>query len=260
MHLAGKRGVVCGASRGIGRAVAEGLAAAGAEVVLASRNPEALEAVRSRLDNGAGQAHASVVVDFQDPRGAQAAVAAHLEAAGPAHILVNNSGGPPAGPIVTATTTDFERALQGHLLVSHLLVQTCLDGMRTEGYGRIVNVTSTSVERPIPGLGVSNTVRAAVANWARTLAHELGPDGITVNTVLPGFTDTGRLRSLVAGRAERSGESTEAVAARMAASVPLRRFAQPEEVAAAVVFLASPAAAYITGVALPVDGGRLAVQ
>lgn len=229
-------------------------------MVLVARNAQVLEQVQGELDRSAGQTHGHVMADFQDPHAAQGAVAAFLANSGPAEILVNNTGGPPAGPLLEAGVEDFERAIRAHLLVSHLLVKACLPGMRARGYGRVINVTSTSVRAPIPGLGVSNTVRAAVANWVKTLAHELGPESITVNNVLPGFTDTDRLRSLVASRAEREGRSAEDVATAWQASVPMRRFAAPEEVGAAIVFLASPAASYITGVDLPVDGGRLAAQ
>lgn len=258
--LLGRRAVVCGSSRGIGRAAAESLADAGSSVVLVARDSESLQRVQDRLDRSVGQTHGHVAADFQDPAAAQGAVAAFLAGTGPAEILVNNTGGPPAGPLLDADVEDFERAMRSHLLMSHLMVRACLPGMRARGYGRIINVTSTSVRTPIPGLGVSNIVRAAVANWVKTLAHELGPESITVNNVLPGFTDTDRLRSLVAKRAEREGRSETDVASAWQASVPLRRFADPEEVGAAIVFLASPAASYITGVDLPVDGGRLAAQ
>jgi 3-oxoacyl-[acyl-carrier protein] reductase len=145
-----------------------------------------------------------------------------------------------------------------HLLCNHVLVQAVVPGMRAEGYGRIVNIVSTSVREPIPGLGVSNTVRAATAGWAKTLSKELGPYGITVNNILPGSTRTGRLESLLASRAKAAGTAEATIEQAMTAEIPLRRFAEPAEIAAAVAFLASPAASYITGVSLPVDGGRMA--
>lgn len=175
---------------------------------------------------------------------------------GPVHILVNNTGGPPSGPLIEAEPQAFERAFANHVISNQLLVQAVLPGMKSSGYGRIINIISTSVKQPIPGLGVSNTIRAAVANWAKTLAGELGPFGITVNNVLPGYTDTARLGSLIQARAQRSGVPEDAVRREMISQIPLGRLARPEEIAAAVVFLASPDASYISGINLPVDGGR----
>jgi 3-oxoacyl-[acyl-carrier protein] reductase len=172
------------------------------------------------------------------------------------HILVNNTGGPPGGPITEATVDAFRQAFNNHLICNHLLTQALLPGMKTEGYGRIINVISTSVKAPLDGLGVSNTVRAAVANWAKTLANEVGPFGITVNNVLPGATMTGRLEEIANARAARSSETAEAIFDHWKVEVPLRRIGQPQEVGAAIAFLASPAAAYISGINLPVDGGR----
>ena len=251
--LEGKRALVCGSSQGIGRAAAVALAEAGASVALLARNREALEAVRDRL-SGAG--HTVLVADFNDPEAGRAAVAAHLAEHGPLHILVNNTGGPPGGPAHTAEPAAYLAVFRQHLVVNQLLVQALLPGMRAAGYGRVINVISTSVKEPIADLGVSNTVRGAVANWAKTLAGELGADGITVNNVLPGFTRTARLESLFAAKARRLGKPIADVEAEARATVPLGRFAEPEEIAAAIVFLASPEAGYINGINLPVDGGR----
>jgi len=258
--LKGQRALVCGSSQGIGLASAVALAERGASVSLVARDERALEAVRERLPRDQGQAHAVVVADFDDPEALGSRVRAHLAEVGPCSILVNNTGGPPGGPITDATASDFQRAMTRHLIANQTLLQAVLPGMKELGYGRVINITSTSVVAPIPGLGVSNTVRAAVANWARTLAYELGPFGITVNNVLPGYTDTARLRSLVAKRAEREGLEASDVEQRWRQSVPLRRFATPQEQGEVVAFLASPAAAYVTGVNLPVDGGRTAAQ
>lgn len=261
MHsLEGRRAIVCGSSQGIGRAAAHAIAELGASVVLAARNATSLNAVLETLPTSAGQEHGVIVADFDDHADVRAKIDAHIAEFGPAEILVNNTGGPPAGPLTDASPADFERAFSRHLMASQMLVQALLPGMKEAGYGRIINVTSTSVVAPIPGLGVSNTVRAAVANWARTLSGELGPYGITVNTVLPGLTDTQRLRSLMQRRAEATGQSIEETNAAAQARVPLRRFADPEEVGVVIAFLASPAAGYITGVNLPVDGGRTATQ
>jgi 3-oxoacyl-[acyl-carrier protein] reductase len=172
-------------------------------------------------------------------------------------VLVNNSGGPPGGPIVDADAGSFEAAFKAHVLTAQLLVQALLPAMKQQEFGRIVNVISTSVKQPIPGLGVSNTIRGAMAGWSKTLAREVAPYGITVNNILPGFTETDRLANLIEGRSKKSGLSEEEVARGMMALVPAGRFAKPAEVAAAAAFLASPAAGYINGINLPVDGGRL---
>lgn len=259
-ELAGKRALVCGSSQGIGRATAEALAQAGATVLLLARNAQVLAEVKEGLTTELGQSHEVLVADFADPDTVEATVAGALASGGPIEVLVNNTGGPAGGPLLEAPPEQFLKAIDMHLGISHRLVRRLVPGMKERGYGRILNVTSTSVRVPIAGLGVSNTVRAAVHNWVRTLAYELGPHGITVNNVLPGFTDTQRLRSLVQRRAERDGLDEDKVIEAWQQKVPLRRFAQPGEVAAALRFLASPDAAYVTGVDLPVDGGRLAAQ
>jgi 3-oxoacyl-[acyl-carrier protein] reductase len=145
-----------------------------------------------------------------------------------------------------------------HLINNQILVQKAIKGMKDAGFGRIINIISTSVKAPIAGLGVSNTIRAAVASWAKTLSIELGAYGITVNNVLPGFTNTNRLKSLIAKKAEVQGKSEEKIARAMKSQVPAARFGQANEVANAVAFLCSPAASYINGINLPVDGGRTA--
>ena len=253
LTLAGRHALVCGSSQGIGAAAAEALAEAGASITLLARNREALETVRGRLP---GSGHAVLVADFDDPEVVRAVVTAHIAEHGPVHVLVNNAGGPRGGPAHLAEADAFLSVFRQHLLVNHLLVQTVLPGMCAAGYGRIVNVISTSVKEPIPDLGVSNTIRGAVASWAKTLAGELGAHGITVNNVLPGFTRTARLQSLFAAKAERLGIAVSEVETQARATVPLGRFAEPEEIAAAIAFLASPLAGYVNGINLPVDGGR----
>jgi 3-oxoacyl-[acyl-carrier protein] reductase len=257
-----RQALVCGSTQGIGKACAMELARLGASVTLVARNEEALAIAQRELPapGGAAQKHRHLVADFTDWQALREKVAAHTAAHGPVHILINNTGGPPAGPAFEARPEEYLRGFQMHILCNQVLVQAAAPGMREAGYGRIINIISTSVIQPIRGLGVSNTIRGAVGNWARTLAAELAPFGITVNNILPGFTDTARLQSLFRGRAERSGTSIEEVREQALATIPARRLGRPEEIAAVAGFLATPAAAYVNGVNLPVDGGRLAVQ
>jgi 3-oxoacyl-[acyl-carrier protein] reductase len=256
LDLSGRHALVCGASQGIGRASAVELAGLGANVTVLARSADALRALAETLPRPrAGQRHAWRSVDMLDTAAMRAAAEA-VAAEAPVHILVNNTGGPPGGPAHTATADAFETAFRQHLLAGQALVQALLPGMRAAGYGRIVNVVSTSVKEPIAGLGVSNTVRAAVAGWAKTLAGELAADGITVNNVLPGYTRTARLDDILAARVRASGRDEDAVTRDMLATVPARRFGEPEEVAAVVAFLCTPAAAYVNGVSIAVDGGR----
>jgi 3-oxoacyl-[acyl-carrier protein] reductase len=255
--LTGKHAIVCGSSQGIGKASAIALARQGASVTLVARDEATLIAVQDSLDLSRGQRHARIVADFRDPPSVQSTVAAHVLENGPAHILINNTGGPSSGPLFDAKPEDFVTAIQMHVVCNHLLVQAVVPGMKAAGYGRIINIVSTSVREPIPGLGVSNTTRWAVAAWAKTLSRELAPHGITVNNVMTGFTDTARLRSLFEARAKREGRTAEDVAADAQKAIPLGRFAEAAEIAAGVVFLASPAASYVNGINLPIDGGRL---
>ena len=256
INLTGKHAVVCGASKGIGRASAYELARLGASVTLVARSEESLQAAMRILEKVEDQEHRILVADFADSQGLKARITEHLAAYGPAHILVNNTGGPAAGPAQDASLDEFERAFSQHLLCNHILAQAILPGMKEAQYGRIINIISTSVKVPIKGLGVSNTIRAAVANWAKTLAGEVAPFGITVNNVLPGATDTDRLDEIIGGKAKKLGTTKDAVIAEEKSSIPAGRFGTPAELAAAVAFLASPAAAYINGINLPVDGGR----
>jgi 3-oxoacyl-[acyl-carrier protein] reductase len=255
--LTGRRALVCGSTQGIGRASAEAIAAAGAEVVLLARDPEKLRTVRNELPAGDGLQHDVLVADFSKPDSVRAVVTRYLETHKGFEILVNNTGGPPGGAIFEATEAAFRAAFEMHLFCNHVLVQALVPGMKSAGYGRIINIISTSVREPIAGLGVSNTTRGAVASWAKTLSKELGPFGITVNNVLPGYTRTGRLSQVINDRAAAAGRTADAIEHAMIADIPLGRFAAPEELGAVVAFLASPAASYITGVSLPVDGGRL---
>jgi 3-oxoacyl-[acyl-carrier protein] reductase len=256
LNLSGKRALVCGSSDGIGKATAQELASLGANIVLLARNAEKLEAVKQELNADSGQQHTYLVADFGEPETVQNVVKQYLEKNPPFHILINNTGGPPAGKAHLADPSEYLDAFSRHLMVNHRITQTVLEGMKKTGYGRIVNVISTSVKAPLPNLGVSNTIRGAVGNWSKTLANELGMHNITVNNVLPGATETGRLKSIIANKAQKMGLSEDDVSKEMTAEIPMARFAQPREVANAIAFLASPAAGYINGINIPVDGGR----
>lgn len=255
LDLTGKHAIVCGSSQGIGKAIAIELAELGAKITLFARNPNTLERAKMALSTKQGQDHDILIADFSKPEEVKETITAYVKQ-NPAHILINNTGGPPAGPATEANANDFIAAFSAHLLCNHHLMQAVVPTMKEEGFGRIINIISTSVKAPIPNLGVSNTIRGAVANWSKTLANELGPFGITVNNVLPGLTHTGRLTSLIDSLAEKNNRTAEEQKLVMEKTVPARRTAKPEEVAAAAAFLASPAAAYINGINLPVDGGR----
>lgn len=255
LSLEGKRAIVCGSSQGIGLAIAEELAIMGAECILLARNEERLKAAVTGLDNSLRQVHAYHAVDFNDVAATQELIA-KIVAERPVHILINNSGGPAAGPIVDATEDQFLQAFQQHLLTNHRLVKAVIGRMKAEGYGRIINIVSTSVKIPLKNLGVSNTIRGAVASWAKTMANELGAFGITVNNVLPGATRTQRLEAIVNNTAQKKGTDTRNVEAEMMAEIPAKRFGEPAEIAAVAAFLATPAAAYVNGTSIPVDGGR----
>jgi len=257
LDLTGKHALVCGASQGIGRAAAIELAQLGAHVTLLARSRAALDNTRAELPTiDPEQTHAALAVDMNDHAALRAAVE-ELAAARPVQILVNNTGGPPGGPAHTAALDDFRIAFNQHLMAAQIVLQAVLPGMRESGYGRVINVISTSVKEPIRNLGVSNTIRGAVASWAKTLAGELGPFGITVNNVLPGYTKTQRLEQILADRANATGKDEETVASAMIASVPAGRFADAAEIGAVIAFLASPAAGYVNGINVPVDGGRM---
>ena len=255
LDLTGRHALVCGASQGIGRATAFALAELGADVTVLARSRELIEAIAATLPKRGAQRHGFLALDLRD-RAALRAKLGELVAAHPVAILVNNTGGPPGGPAHKAGEQEFVDAFEAHLLAAQALVATVLPGMRAARHGRIVNVISTSVKEPIRNLGVSNTIRGAMASWAKTLATELAADGITVNNVLPGYTKTQRLEQILADRSAATGKTREEVAATMLASVPAARFAEPEEIAGVIAFLASPAASYVNGINVPVDGGR----
>ncbi|MFI5222045.1 MAG: SDR family oxidoreductase [Bacteroidia bacterium] len=256
IDLSGKNALVCGASRGIGNAIAILFAKLGANVTLVARNSALLERILRDLDKTKGQIHDFIAVDFSKPEELKEKITGKVNEPKVYHILVNNSGGPPAGQAIDAELHEYIEAFTNHLLCNQVLVQALVDGMRASGYGRIINIISTSVKAPIKGLGVSNTIRGAVGNWSKTLANELGQYGITVNNILPGATSTDRLKQIIEVNASKKNQEINEVTNEMLKEIPLGRFASPEETAYAAAFLASEYAAYVTGINLPVDGGR----
>ena len=255
LNITGKTALVGGSTQGIGLATAQALASMGANCVLLARNEEKLKVAIATLDTTAGQHHSYLVADYSTPAQVREAVAGYV-AHNRVHILINNSGGPAGGPVTNAKPEEFLQAFQQHLICNHIITQLVTDGMKAEGYGRIINIISTSVKIPLRDLGVSNTIRGAVASWAKTMANELGQYGITVNNVLPGATTTERLTTIIANKAAKTGKTIAEIEHEMMNETPARRFGKPEEIAAMAAFLASPAAAYVNGTSIPVDGGR----
>jgi 3-oxoacyl-[acyl-carrier protein] reductase len=255
INLKGRNALVGGGSKGIGKATAIELALLGANVTLMARNEDDLKKAVAELDTTQGQTHSWLSVDSGNTTELRKEVE-ELVSARDIHILVNNTGGPAGGPAIDARPEEFLNAFTNHLVANQVLVSAVVPGMKREGYGRIINIISTSVKQPLPNLGVSNTIRGAVANWAKTLANELGKYGITVNNILPGATSTDRLDSILNTRAEKTGKSREELEKEMQAEIPAGRFGDPRELGAVAAFLASPAAAYINGINVPVDGGR----
>lgn len=248
--------MIGGGTQGIGLATAQAMARLGARVTLLARDEAKLREAANVLDRENGQQHGYVVADMADTAALHAAIMALVQRQGSVDILVNNTGGPPPGLAHEAPIAAYEQAFRLHLLAFQTMVLALVPGMKEQRHGRIINVISTSVKAPLPNLGVSNTIRGAVAQWSKTLATELGPFAITVNNVLPGATATGRLQAIIANKAKKHGGSEAEAAAEMLAEIPLGRFAGPDEVAAAICFLAGPSGAYINGINLPVDGGR----
>lgn len=256
IDLTGKRALVAGSTQGIGKAIATQLAEAGAEVIAIARNEDKLKEVVVAFPTQNGQKHRYLVADFSNPNQVKEAITELIKTTNPIHILINNTGGPPAGLAIDADVEAYLSAFHQHLVCNQILAQAVVPGMKAANYGRIINIISTSVKQPLKGLGVSNTIRGAVANWSKTLATELGPFGITVNNVLPGATGTERLTSIIDNKSTKTGASKEEVAKDMLAAIPAGRFGEPEEIAFAATFLASPMASYINGINVPVDGGR----
>ena len=257
LDLTGKKAIVCGSTQGLGFASAVELSLLGAEVTLMARDEKKLKTVIKNLDTAKGQKHKFIVADFELPQTVEDSVNRYLSRKNVVNILVNNTGGPKGGNALDATSGDFLQAFNSHLICNHILMKAVLPSMKASGYGRIVNIISTSVKEPIPGLAVSNTIRAAVASWSKTLAGELGKFGITVNNVLPGYTRTARYDAIVKNKAIATKKKEKEIEADFISQIPLQKIGTPEEFGAAVAFLCSPAASYITGINLPVDGGRL---
>ena len=254
--LLGKHVLVCGASKGIGAATAKMMAKAGANVTVSARSHDALVSLCGELSLLGSGEHIPLVLDLEDTASIQPAIHALLAQRGPVHILVNNAGGPPGGPLLNNSVEDFEAPFKRHLHAAHTLTQALAPSMEEQGYGRIIQIISTSVKEPIPNIGLSNTLRGAMASWAKSLSRELAPC-ITINNVLPGFTNTERLDSLAASINQRTGKSIEDVHEGWMSQVPIERLIDPLETASAITFLALPASGGIRGVSLAVDGGRL---
>ncbi|MEQ8927972.1 MAG: SDR family oxidoreductase [Fulvivirga sp.] len=258
LDLKGKTAVVCGSTDGIGKATALELANYGANIILIARNEAKLKETIKALSTKDKQSHHYIVADFDSPSELKKNLDSALSEIPSIEILVNNSGGPAGGKAIDANIEEYRLAFNRHLICNQILAQAVVPLMKKSGYGRIVNIISTSVKAPLPGLGVSNTIRGAVANWSKTLANELGGFGITVNNVLPGATQTIRLESIIKNKAKKLGKLESEIEKEMLAEIPAQRFASAEETAAAIMFLVSPSAGYINGINLPVDGGRLA--
>jgi 3-oxoacyl-[acyl-carrier protein] reductase len=256
LDLTGKNAVVCGSTQGLGLASAQELALLGAQITLVARNEDKLKDAVQTLDTTHQQKHDYLVADFSDPENVRQAIGSFVSAGRKAQILVNNTGGPAGGPALSAKPEEFIQAFSNHLVCNHILVQALVPGMKEAGFGRIINIISTSVKQPLKNLGVSNTVRAAVANWSKTLANELGGFGITVNNVLPGFTKTVRADYIIEAKMKETGKSESEVMKDFVAEIPAGRIGKSEDFGAAVAFLCSPSAGYINGINLPVDGGR----
>ena len=254
--LTGKHALVCGASKGIGASTAKMLAKAGADVTVCARNEHALQQLCAEMEALGNGKHHSLVLDLEDTESLNPAVSELIEQRGTIHILVNNAGGPPGRPLIENSVSDFDAPFKRHLHASHILTQLVIPGMESTGYGRIVQIISTSVKEPIPNIGLSNTLRGAMASWAKSLSRELHPC-ITINNVLPGFTNTERLGSLASSINQRTGKSIEEVHEGWMSQVPIERLIEPLETASAITFLTLPASGGIRGVSLAVDGGRL---
>jgi len=256
LNLKGKTALVCGASRGLGLGAAIELAKLGAEVILLARSQKRLQENVKRLNRINKKKNSYIVADLRNAIAVKDSIKEYL-AKKPIHILINNAGGPPVGNIVKANASALSDAFNLHVLASHTITQAVLPSMKKAKYGRVINIVSTSVRQPITNLGVSNTIRGAMASWAKTLSSELAKSGVTVNNILPGTTKTERIDELISGKVQKQKISKKQAKAQMVAEIPMGRFAEVEEIASVIAFLASPAASYITGTSIPVDGGKI---
>jgi 3-oxoacyl-[acyl-carrier protein] reductase len=254
LSLEGKHAVVCGSSQGIGKAIAKVFAEMGASVTLVARNSERLKAALTELSTSGAQKHACITADFEQPHVLEEAIKKELRH--PVHILVNNTGGPAPGLVQNSTVEEYRVAFNAHVICSQILVQAVLPDMKKAKWGRIINLTSTAQREPIVGLGVSGTIRGAMAAWSKMLSKELAPFGITVNNVLPGSTNTQRMKQLNRDISEKMKRPLSEIDADTLAKIPMGRLADPMEIAHVAGFLASDQASYVTGVSIPVDGGR----
>ena len=259
-QLLKKRALICGGSDGIGKATAIMMADMGCEVTLFARNSTKLQSTIEKLSKKESQKHNFLCADFDDSIALKKEITSYTKRLkNPFNILINNSGGPKGGPLIDAEEDEFRIAFERLLIANHIISKCLVPGMKEIGSGRIINVISTSVTQVLPGLGVSNTIRGSVAQWAKTLALELGEFNITVNNVLPGYTDTGRLKSLAISKAENTGSTIETVRENWKKNTSLKRIGSPEEVASIIAFLASDSSSYVTGQNISVDGGRFGV-
>ncbi len=255
LSLKGKKAVVCGSTQGIGKAIALKLAHQGASITLLSRDEDKLKKTLNQLSISNDQIHDYIVSDFNNLEDLKIKFKNYLNKNHKPTILINNTGGPPPGGIAEAKISNFKNYMSMHLYCSHFLTQSLLPIMEKEEFGRIVNIISISVKSPIDNLGVSNTVRWAMASWAKTLSNEVAIHGVTVNNVLPGFTMTERLKKLIEQNANSHNKSVKEIEKEFKSKIPMNRFGLPEEIASSVSFLCSKEAAYINGINLPVDGG-----
>lgn len=251
-----KKAIVCGATQGIGKAITLELLSKGYTVLALSRSEPDFKTSNTGLDSDQQKRFRHLSVDFKATSTLQGIIQHQCAEHGPFSVLINNSGGPAPGTVLTASPEAFREAFEQHLIANQILVQAVVADMKSQNFGRIINIISTSVKQPLPGLGVSNTIRAAVANWSKTLSRELAPFGITVNNVLPGATLTTRLKQIIENKAKTEHKTSASIEHEMVSEIPMGRFAKPEEIAFAVAFLCSEEASYITGINLPVDGGR----